>query len=539
MESTWSSLPSQNLQGVFKYLENIELRPLTLVCKNWNLEADFYTRDKVWFRVDRLVFEEKFELLTESKRHFECIKIVNLPNDRLEDVLKVLMILTGRKLRFPNELVEVQIHYKDYNFLMPVLCQIGRSLKNLHLIASDDNWYYGRMKENDKFKKLSSVEVLRIDGFSNNIRHIASKFSSLKILILLTNTDSKSRRSETINIVDTFLKGNPNIEELHFNELYHAEFPDDLFKSTPKLKILKALTASCGNVIMKSKLNLEVLHIGLGNDLEPEIIRANYPNLKELKLETCSNIRPVWSMEHLRSLALCTIDLTNRPALYPKPILTTLELDKVRDEPFIISCIRNTPNVENCVVRGSFRVFQEIAKHWKQLRSFKYLWKRSATPFEFHSKLQFTCLESFSSNIDLCLSMESIVNFFENFQAPKLKTLNFNSDSFYLTKETKWNAILPYIARNYPKIENLTLISNLGFQIDDLSFVCREMMHLKSLVLEHSVPNDQESIPEALMLSKSLNSVQIDRLLNHKIEDKLKAMTDPPLRRGKTLTKRN
>lgn len=531
MESDWSNLPSQNLQEIFRYLENIELRPLTLVCKHWSSEVDFYARDKVWFCVDRLVYQEKLELLLESQRHFECIRIANIPNDRLEDILKVLMIISGRKLRFPNELIEVQVNYKDYNFLLPILCQIGESLKKLHLVASDDNWYYGRMKDNVKFKKLSSVEELRIDGFSNNIRHIAKKFSSLKILKLSTN--SESRKSETINILDTFLEGNPNLEEVHFKGLYQAEFPEDIFKNSPKLKALKALTASCGDVIMKSKLNLEILHIGLGNVLESEVIKAKYPSLKELKLETCSNIEPIWSMEHLRSLALRTVDLTNRPTLFPKTMLTTLELDKVRDEPFIISCIRNTPNVENCVIRGSFQVFQEIANHWKKLKSCKYLWKRTAVPFEFHSELQFRCLKSFSSNIDL--SLESIGRFFEVFQAPNIRSLSFNSDSFYLAKGArgeKWEEILPFISKNSTKIENLSLNFNLGFQIEDLRFVCKEMTNLKSLVLEHSVPGNEEGIPEALMLSKTLNSVQINSLL-YKTEKRLKGLTNPPLRLGK------
>lgn len=529
MELDWSNLPSQNLQEIFKYLENIELRPLTLVCKHWSSEADFYARDKVWFRVDRLVYEEKFELLTKSQRHFECIKIENIPSNRLEDILKVLMILSGRKLRFPNELIEVQVHYKDYNFLLPILCQLGKSLKKLHLIASYGHWFYGRLKENVKFKKLASVEELIIDGFSNNIRHIARKFSSLKVLKL--STYSESPKSETINILDTFLKGNTNLEEVHFKGLCQAEFHEDIFLDLPKLKTLKALTAFCGDVIMKSKLNLEVLHIGLGNVLETKVISANYPFLKELKLETCSNIGPIWNMEHLRSLALGTIDLTNKPTLFPKTMLTTLELDKVKDEPFIISCIQNTPNVEKCVIRGSFRVFQEIANHWKKLKCCKYFWKRTAVAYKLDSELQFKSLESFSSNIDL--SMKSISGFFKVFQAPKIRSLTFNSDLLH-TRSEKWEEILLFISKNCPEIENLSLRFNLGFQIENLRFVCKEMKKLKSLVLESSVPEDEEGIPEALMLSKTLNFVLINSLLHtKKPREQLKTITNPLLRLGK------
>lgn len=531
MDSNWSNLPSQNLQTIFKFLEAIDLRPVTLVCKHWNFEVDFYIKDKVWFCADRVIKEENFDILVQSQRHFECIKIVNVPNSRLQDIIKVIFILGNRKLRYPNEINKAEIYYRDYNFLMPILCELGESLRNLHLVASDENWYYGRMKEDSKFKQLLSIEVLKIDGFSNNIRHIANKFSKLKELQLSTNTDS--RKSETINIVHTFLKGNPELEKLCLKNLCQTEVPLDIFQNSQKLKELKALTPSFSEAILKGNLNLDALHIGSNNEIKSEDIRKKFEHLRELHLDFCPNIEPLWNLEQLSVLSLRTIDLTSKPALFPKDSLTTLELEKVRDESFIKLCIQNSPNVENCVIRGSFYVFQEIAKYWKKLRNFKYLWKRNEE-IEFRTEANFVALEKFSSNIDL--SMDCIGEFFEHFKAPNLKTLSFNSEFFYLNKDArgeKWEEVLPLIIKNYTRIENFTLKFNLGFQIEDLRLVCSKLKYLKTLVLEHSVPEDLQAIPDALKLSKSLSFVQILALFNERVEAKLRTIRSPPLRLSK------
>ncbi|KAL5293030.1 hypothetical protein ACFFRR_011659 [Megaselia abdita] len=520
MSVNWSILPNQNLQSIFQYFSVIEAKSLSLVCRNWRTEVDFYLKDKIWLCVDRVT---DLEYLAKSVRRFESLKIPFL-NPYCEYILKVIRTLNERKLRYVNAVKEAHVSYEDSKELLNLLKTVNRdgTLSTLHLNLDQPEFLdlpETNADLNDNF--LRSVETLNIESVSENFHLISKYFRNLKTL------EIKDVENELdLKLVKTLLNANLALQNFTIKGYTFDVNTFDLLRHHKHLKKVKVNIDGIEDIYLKNytshldSLDFEVCKL-LDDDFR--IIR-NIRELKELSMSfhhdlvSEHSIKELWRKKNLSSLTVDTKCWFSMD--FKAPQLTSLVLNKMSiDNYFMEVLTKSTPNMktfkllDTVFFKMSFRVIQEMADNWKSLEHLDLDLLQNLQSMEEEKRLKYEPsmtppFEKLQTLVMGCRVVTTPKEIFHNLKAPNLKELCLWFGLTMIEVEIELTTINNYIleiTKNTPNIESLELRD---IRSETVVQLCRELGKLKSLYLD--VPSPLATVKDVLENSSSVNSLRIN-----------------------------
>lgn len=520
MSSNWSFLPNQNLQSIFQYFPVIEAKSLSLVCKNWQTEIDFYLKDKIWLCVDRVT---DLEYLAKSVRRFESLKIPFL-NPYCEYILKIIQTLKERRLRYVNTIKEAHISYEDSKELIQLLKTVNRdgTLKTLHLNLDQPEFL--DLPDTDKDLSdnfLQSVDTLKIESISENFHVICKYFRNLKTL------EIKDGENELdLKLVKTLLNANHFLENFTIKGYTFDVNTFDLLRYHKHLKKVKVNIDGIEDIYLKNfTSNLDSLDFEVCKLLDDDFrIIRNIRELEDLSMSfhhdlvSEHSIKELWKKKNLKSLTVdtqCWFSIE-----FKAPHLTTLVLNKMSiDNHFMEVLTESTPNMRTfklldpAFFKISFRIIQEMADNWKFLEHLDLDLLQNLQSMEEEKRLKYDASKtpSFEKLHTLVLGCRVVTTpreIFQNLIAPNLKELCLWFGLTMMETElelTKINGYILEITKNTPNIESLELRD---IRSETVIQLCRELGRLKTLYLD--VPSPITTVRDVLENSTSVISLRLN-----------------------------
>lgn len=534
MEINWANLPSNVLQQIFKDMSTSHVKFLSLVCKNWHLEADYYLKDKIWLHIDRV---DDIEALKRSNRHFQNIRITRVTTASLGHILSILELLKKRKTAYTNKLEKAYLAFEQFNVLLKLLHAIG-PLRSLHLINLSDFWKHEDFEDDPGLSFLSSVETLKIYNFyAINFKHILKYFKKLKCLYLngvIFELDIEGPFTARSSVLKNLLLTNTNINELYLNSYYeyNTDFePMDFIKMLPGLRKFKTNIEGMITPVLSNNLDLEFLAIPSGDQLFHEhmkVLRKSFQNLEQLHLDggcfsEClsegNGLRDIWGLPKLKHLKLQRFNVSNEFYFnscfrFHNSNLTTLHFENFEvDEDFMAMCSRSTPNIENAKLSLSpfvtFSLFTKMAANWKHLRSLEVdLMLKWFTMGKRPKSAVFPNLKAliFNSNIFILP-----FNFFQSFKAPNLEDLSASFAIVNCGFEFHSYDLITNLSKNSPGIKNVSFkMVEDNLNLDVVKFACEKFSSLEKLTIDWARNLPLEVVGIIMDTAKNIKNIYIN-----------------------------
>lgn len=521
MSPDWSVLPNQNLQAIFQYFSVVEAKSLSLVCRNWRTEIDFYLKDKIWFCVDRVT---DLEFLARSVRRFESLKIPFL-NPYCEYILKIIQTLNERKLRYVSAVKEAHVSYEDSKELVHLLKKVNRdsTLNTLHLNLDQPEFLDIPDESVDLNENvLQSVKTLKIESVSENFQVISKYFRNLKSL------EIKDVENElNLDVVKSVLNVNPFLEEFTIIGYTYDVNTFDLLRYHRHLKKVRVSIEGIEDIFLKNytshltSLNFKVCKL---HDDDFRIIR-NIRELKELNMSLHNELVSEHSIKELwkkKNLTKFTVDKKCWFSVeFKAPHLTSLCLVEMSiDNHFMEVLTLSTPNIkafklmDPVFFKISFRIIQEMADNWKFLEELDLDLLQNLQGLEEEKRLKYepSLTPPFEKlhTLDLgCRVVTTPKEIFTHLRAPNLKELClwFGKTMTDVNIElTKINNYVLEITKNAPNIKSLELRD---IRSETIVQLCRELGRLKALYLDGAPTHPFVIVRNVLENSSSIISLKI------------------------------
>lgn len=533
--SDWAFLPSLNLQNIFSYFSFYEAQTLSLVCRNWSIEVDYYLKEKTVLNVNRIVNNEDIQHLEISKRHFWNIKVPYTKSDIIP-ITDVLQALRNRKIKNGNKIQSAFIAFANIKNSTSILSALGEDIKSLHLsLDKRDEYEFStpskKKRETRRLEHLKTIEHLVVEGFSDDLAVIASYFKNLKTLHLIASQSVTNMKQ--VSILETLIRNNPHLEELSLLHFVHTTGNMDFLKS---MKNLKSFKCNSPNITFDKILeNNNLLHtLEIENyqirDVDVKTFATNLQNLEKIHIsfpydhENISEIglQKLWSLPKVKFLSLDSLDFSNESWMNcwfhrTNTTITTLILTGIRiDNAFMDMLIPAVPNIEtfeaNYLEFGiSFKFVQQMAECWKKLN---YLELYLPTFIKFEESLLLCNLKETKEfeNLKTLLihSCLSPTQFFDYLKAPKLRRITLDL-RFYIKEilvemngKENSNKIIPQIIQNCPRIEEFNLKYAPGFNVKTLETIVTKMNSLHTLNLVNCFSLSLENVKVVLRNTKRI-----------------------------------
>lgn len=500
----------------------IEAKSLSLVCKNWCSEVDFFLKDKIWLCVDRVT---NLEFLARSVRRFESLKIPFL-NPYCEYILRIIQTLNERKLRYVNSVKEAHVSYEDSKELVQLLRTVNKdsSLQTLHLNLDQPEFLelpQTKVDLDDDF--LQSVETLKIESVSENFHIISKYFKNLKAL------EVKDVENELdLDLIKKILNVNPFIEDFTIKGYTYDVNTFDLLRYHKHLKKVKVNIDGIEDLYLRNYTSsLESLHFEVCklHDDDFRIIR-NIKDLKDLNMSfhndlvSESSITDLWKKTNLKTL---TVDTKCWFSVKFKALhLTSLVLNKMSiDDHFMEVVTSSTPNIKTFKLldpvffKTSFRVIQDMADNWKQLEHLDLDLLQNLQNIKEQTRLKYDAsetpaFENLQTLVMGCRVVTTPPEVFRYLKPPNLRELCLWFGKTMTSVEEEYTQINEYIlelTRNTPNIESLEVRD---VKSETIVQLCQSLGKLKTFYLDGSLAHPLDAVKDVLENSKSVISLKIN-----------------------------